>query len=156
MLWRCSNHGLTMVNHERYMENQKSIKNFPLFLSTKKKKRKYISLRFPHNSFSHTRQLKLLAQSQKLYHSLQLKQGTPQCQLFTTLLEQWQIQGRVPRDPVPPSLILRPNWDRKGRKQFFLRPPPPPRLLSQGLDDRPPPSPFLKVWICHCGANSVT
>ena len=72
-----SNYGLTMFNHGRYMENQKSIKNFPLFLSTWKNKQ-CISLCFPHNSFSYTRQLKLLTQSQRIYNLLQIKQGTPQ------------------------------------------------------------------------------
>ena len=34
----------------------------------------------------------------------------------------------------------------EGLDNFFWRPP----SLSQGLDDRAPPSPYLKVWICHC------
>ena len=39
---------------------------------------------------------------------------------------------------VPP-LILRPNWGRKGQKNFFGRPSPP--ALSKALDDRAPPPP---------------
>ena len=51
---------------------------------------------------------------------------------------------------VPP-LILRPNWGRKGQKNFFGRPSPP--ALSKALDDRappPPPPPYLHVWIWPC------
>ena len=111
MLWRWSNHGLTMVNHERYMKNQKSMKNFPLFLSTWKNKQ-CISLCFPHNSFSYTRQLKLVTQSQRIYHLLQIKQGTPQCQLFANSVGAVSDQGDGPQGPAPP-LIFRPNWGRK-------------------------------------------
>ena len=46
---------------------------------------------------------------------------------------QWWIQGRAP-------LIFRPKWGPKSRKKFFCRPGPPP--LSQGLDNRPPPTPL--------------
>ena len=37
----------------------------------------------------------------------------------------------------PPPLIFRPNWGPKGWKKFFLETGPP--LLSEGLDDCPPP-----------------
>ena len=59
--------------------------------------------------------------------------------------------------PTPP-LIFRPHGGPKGRNFFFgggpkffffLRPPPTP-AISQGLDDRSPPPPYLKVWIRHC------
>ena len=45
-------------------------------------------------------------------------------------------------------LISRPNWGPKGRKKNLRRSP----LLSQGLDDQPPPaSPpsYQNVWIRH-------
>lgn len=50
---------------------------------------------------------------------------------------------------VPP-LILRPNWGRKGQKNFFGDQAPPPylRLWMTGLPP-PPPPPYLHVWICH-------
>ena len=35
----------------------------------------------------------------------------------------------------------------EGPKQIFLETGPP---LSQALDDRPPPPPYLKVWIRNC------
>ena len=52
--------------------------------------------------------------------------------------------ARGPRLP----LIFRPNWGRKDQKKVFLTPPRPP--LFPGLYDRPPPPPYLKVWIRHC------
>ena len=55
--------------------------------------------------------------------------------------------GEGPGRPAPP-LIFRPKWDSKGRKKMFWEHLPP---LSWGLDDplRPPPPPYLKVWILH-------
>ena len=50
---------------------------------------------------------------------------------------QWRIQGRGPGGRPP--------------KNFFGDRAP---LLSQGLDDRPPPLPYLKVWIRHCAPPS--
>ena len=44
--------------------------------------------------------------------------------------------GEGPGGQPPPPLIFRPNWDPKGRKNFFEPGAPPPHL-SQGLDDRP-------------------
>ena len=41
----------------------------------------------------------------------------------------------------PASLIFRPKWGPKGGKKVFGDCPPPP--LSQGLDDRPTPSPLI-------------
>ena len=38
---------------------------------------------------------------------------------------------------------FRPIWGPKGRKKFFETGSP----LSQGLHDRPPPPPYLKVWL---------
>ena len=43
----------------------------------------------------------------------------------------WWIRGRAP-------LLFGPNWGLKGRKKCLLKTGP---LLSQGLDDSPPPSP---------------
>ena len=53
---------------------------------------------------------------------------------------QWQIQGRGPwpaLPPPPPPLYLDHTEARKAGKIFFFSPGP---TLSQGLDDRPPPS----------------
>ena len=51
---------------------------------------------------------------------------------------QWQIQGRGPRPTLPPlPLFLDHTEARRAGKIFFFSPGPP---LSQGLDDRPPPS----------------
>ena len=36
----------------------------------------------------------------------------------------------------------------EGPKKVFFEAAPPP--LSQGIDDRAPLPPYLKVWICHC------
>ena len=58
---------------------------------------------------------------------------------------QWRIQKRGPWGPA--SLIFRPKWDPKGRKQFFWRPGPP--LISGSGWPSPPPPPYLKVWIRH-------
>ena len=44
---------------------------------------------------------------------------------------------------APPPLILRPNWGRKGQKNFFWRPSPP--ALSKALDDRAPPPPHALI-----------
>ena len=51
-----------------------------------------------------------------------------------------------------PPLIFRPNWDPKGQKNSLADRVPSP--LSQGLDDRVLPPPYLKVWIRHCIINS--
>ena len=42
----------------------------------------------------------------------------------------------------PLSLIFRPNWGPKGRKNVFWRLPPPPLISGTPLP------PYLKVWIC--------
>ena len=58
----------------------------------------------------------------------------------------WRIQGRGPGGPAPPYFLrkMRPE----GRKNFFLETGSPPPLY-QGLDDRPPPPPYLKIRIRH-------
>ena len=38
-------------------------------------------------------------------------------------------------------------------EKIFLEIAPPPHPLSQDLDDRLSPSPYLKVCILHCGAT---
>ena len=55
----------------------------------------------------------------------------PERSAIAQMYHQWQIQGRGP------------SWGPKGRKK---RPGVP---LSQGLGDRAPPPPYLKVWIHH-------
>ena len=57
---------------------------------------------------------------------------------------QWRIQGRGQGGPPPPyfSTKMRPE----GPNTIFWGTGPPP--LSEGLDDRPPPT-YLKVWIRH-------
>ena len=52
--------------------------------------------------------------------------------------------GEEPGRPSPPH-IFRPNWGPKGRKKKFETATPPSPPVSQGLDDRAPPS--LKVCI---------
>ena len=56
-----------------------------------------------------------------------------------------QNPGEGPGGPGPP-LFLDQNEARRTEKIFFKAGPGP---LSEGLDDRPPPPPYLKVWICH-------
>ena len=56
--------------------------------------------------------------------------------------------GSPPPPPSPaPHLFLDQTEARRAEKNIW-RPPPPP--LSQGLDNRPPTTPYLKVWIRHC------
>ena len=57
---------------------------------------------------------------------------------------QWQIQGRVPGNPL--HLIFRPNWGPKVPQKIFFKTGPPPylRVWMMGAP------PYLKVWICHC------
>ena len=45
------------------------------------------------------------------------------------------------RGDRPPPLFLDQTEDQRVEKKFFETAPP----LSQGLDDRPPPPPYLKV-----------
>ena len=48
---------------------------------------------------------------------------------------------------LPPLIIfLEQTEARMAEKKFFWRQSP----LSQGLDEPPPPHPYMKVWICHC------
>ena len=47
---------------------------------------------------------------------------------------------------APPSFLD--QTEARRTEKNFLRDLPPP--LSKGLDDRPPPPPYLKVWIRHC------
>ena len=54
-------------------------------------------------------------------------------------------QGAAP----PPLLIFRPKWGPKGKKKFFCGRPPPPPYLRVWMT-APPSPPYLKVWICHC------
>jgi len=51
---------------------------------------------------------------------------------------QWHIQERDPGGPPP--IILKANWDPKGRKKIFLETAPP---FSKGLDDRSTPPPLI-------------
>ena len=54
--------------------------------------------------------------------------------------------GQGPGKPAPP-LFLDQTEAWRAEKKFFLDHSSP---LFQGLDDRPPPPLYLKVWICHC------
>ena len=64
--------------------------------------------------------------------------GENECQISQNYILQWRIQGRGPGGLGPPTLIFKPNWGPRGRKNFFCRLPPlPPSPLSKGLDDRP-------------------
>ena len=54
---------------------------------------------------------------------------------------QWGIQGR------PPSPIYLDQTEARRAEKIFWRPGPP---LSQDLDDRHHPPPYLKVWNGHC------
>ena len=67
--------------------------------------------------------------------------GTWKETLFMKLLYHWRIQGGA---WVPPP----PYFQTKPKNVFFiLRSPPPPPHLSQGLNDRPPPSPPTpQIW----------
>ena len=60
---------------------------------------------------------------------------------FWELQGQWRIQGRGPGGPGPP-LFFDQNETRRAEKNFFGDRPP-PRPLSQGLDDRSRPPPYL-------------
>ena len=53
-------------------------------------------------------------------------------------------RGGARRGPAPTSLFLD-QMKPEGPKKKILSPP----SLSQGLDDRPPLPPYLKVWIRH-------
>ena len=56
-------------------------------------------------------------------------------------------QEEGPGGPASP-LFFDQNKARRAEKKFFGDRAP---HLSQGLDDRrPPPPPYLKVWISHC------
>ena len=54
--------------------------------------------------------------------------------------------GKGPGGP-PPPLLLDQTEARGAGKIFFETGAPSP--FSQGVDDRPPPPPYLKVWIRH-------
>ena len=54
--------------------------------------------------------------------------------------------GEGPGGAGPP-LFFDQNETRRAEKNFFGDRPPP--ALSQGLDDRSRPPPYLKVWIRH-------
>ena len=60
----------------------------------------------------------------------------------------WRILGRGPGGRRPP-LFLTKTEARRAKKKFLETgfPPPP---LARGLNDRPPPPPYLNVWIRHC------
>ena len=67
--------------------------------------------------------------------------------------ERWTYQqtgGRWSRGRAwgacPPSLIFRPNWGLKARKNFFETAPP-RLIIGSGW---PGPPPHLNVWIHHC------
>ena len=66
---------------------------------------------------------------------------------------QRRLQGRGPG--VPPALFLDQNEARRAGKNFFETGPP---LFSRSgwpaSHPPPPPSPYLKVWICHCSQCS--
>ena len=54
-------------------------------------------------------------------------------------------RGGAQRGPAPTPLFLDQNEARRAEKKS-LSPGPP---LSQGLDDRVPHPPYLKIWIRH-------
>ena len=66
---------------------------------------------------------------------------------FSIFLRQRRIQGKG--TPSPPLFLYQTDV-RRAEKNLFLKPLPPPPPLSQGIDDRAPLLPYLKVWICHC------
>ena len=59
-----------------------------------------------------------------------------------------------PIAPHPPPFIFRPNLAPKGRKNVFWKPSRVPLISGSGRP--PPPSPNLKVWICHCQVKLQT
>ena len=60
---------------------------------------------------------------------------------------QWRIheRGLVGLPPPLPPLFLDQTEAQRAKKNVFETPPP----LSQGLNDRAPFPPYLKVWIRH-------
>ena len=70
--------------------------------------------------------------------------GPKSARLYLVKRERWRIRGRGLGSPA--LLILDQNGALRAENKFFWDCPP----LSQGLDDRPLPSPpYVKVWIRH-------